>query len=250
MLVSVHNLASDGFDRGAAAYERGRPGYPRDAVEWIATSLGITAGRTVVDLGAGTGKFTRLLVPTGARVIAVEPVAGMRDQFRRAVPGVTILEGTAQAIPLPTASADAVTAAQAFHWFATRESLDEIRRVLREGGGLGLIWNRRDQRDPLQATIETIIRPYRGRAPAHEWDRWREALRESPAFAASGERQFSHQQTVDRDGLLDRVASTSFIASLADAERAAVLKEVGDLVAGQASIVLPYITDVFIYRRL
>jgi SAM-dependent methyltransferase len=250
VLVSVHDLASHGFDRGAAAYERGRPDYPLDAVEWIVANLGITAGRTVIDLGAGTGKFTRLLVPTGARVIAVEPVAGMRHEFQRAMPGVSVLKGTAQAIPLPSASADAVTAAQAFHWFATRESLDEIHRVLREGGGLGLIWNRRDQRDPLQATIETMIRPYRGRAPAHERDRWRDAMQESSAFGLLGERRFSHRQTVDRDGLLDRVASTSFIASLAEAERVTVLNAVAELVAGQARIVLPYVTDVFIYRRL
>jgi len=247
--VAIHEAAAEGFGRAAAAYERGRPGYPDEAVEWIATTLGITRGATVIDLGAGTGKFSRMLLRTGARVIAVEPVAAMRSELVRAAPGVDVVDGTAQAIPCADASANAVTAAQSFHWFAGAESIREIHRVLRTGGGLGLIWNRRDQRDPLQASIDAIVRRYRGAAPTHEWDRWREAITATPLFGAAGRRQFRHVQVVDADRLVDRVLSISFIAALADDQRLAVADRVRTLARGEARFALPYITDAFLFWR-
>src|SRR5207244_7958461 len=134
--------------------------------DWLVTSLGIGQGTTVIDLGAGTGKFTRMLRPTGARIIAIEPVPAMRDELGRAVLGVEILDGCAEAIPCADGSADAITAAQAFHWFAGVPALTEMHRVLREGGGLGLIWNRRDQGDALQASLDAIIRRNPGGPPA------------------------------------------------------------------------------------
>src|SRR5207249_290058 len=106
-----------GFSAGSAAYARGRPSYPPEAVDLITTELGVGPGSKVVDLAAGTGKFTALLVPSGADVVAVEPVTQMGDELRQAVPGVEALEGTAEAIPLPDGSVDALTVAQAFHWF-------------------------------------------------------------------------------------------------------------------------------------
>ena len=145
--MPVHEVAL-GFDSTAAAYERGRPDYPPAAVEALVEALAIGPASTVVDLGAGTGKLTRLLVPTGARVVAVEPLAGMRAELATAVRGVEVLDGTAEAMPLGDGRADAVVAAQAFHWFADHQSLSEIHRVLRPGGGLGLVWNVRDQSVP------------------------------------------------------------------------------------------------------
>src|SRR5256885_15113017 len=129
--MSVHWRAAEGFGRAAAAYERGRPGYPQAALDWMVERLGITPDSTVVDLGAGTGKFSRMMRATGARVIAVEPVAAMRVELARAVPGIEVLDGTAEAIPWPDASADAVTAAQAFHWVGGPAALSEIHRVFR-----------------------------------------------------------------------------------------------------------------------
>src|SRR3989442_11822704 len=137
--MSVHWRAAEGFERAAAAYERGRPGYPQAAIDWMVERLRITPGSTVVDLGAGTGKFSRMLHAAGARVIALEPVAAMRAELATAVPGVEVLDGTAEAIPCADASADAVTAAQAFHRFAGQAALSGIPRVLRPAGGLGLI---------------------------------------------------------------------------------------------------------------
>ncbi|TMG16574.1 MAG: class I SAM-dependent methyltransferase, partial [Chloroflexi bacterium] len=109
--MSVHWRAAEGFGRAAAAYERGRPGYPQAAIDWMVERLRITPGATVVDLGAGTGKFSRMMHAAGARVIAIEPVAAMRAELASAVPGVAVLDGTAEAIPCADASADAVTAA-------------------------------------------------------------------------------------------------------------------------------------------
>src|SRR5205807_9164156 len=165
-----------------------------------------------------------------------------------AVPAVAVLAGTAEASRGADASADAVMGAQAFHWFSGASALSEIHRVLRPAGGLGLIWNRRDTRDLLQAAIDAIIRPYRGQAPTHERDQWREPMMASALFQPAGAHQFRHEQTVDRDGLVDRVLSISFIATLPDDERSAVGDQVGKLV-NQPPIRLPYLTEVFLFRR-
>jgi len=119
-------------------YERARPEYPQDAVDWIAQELGLHAGRTVLDVGAGTGKLTRALVETGARVIAVEPGEAMLGQLRHAVPRAEALLGAAENIPLADDSVDALTVGQAFHWFRHDEALPELHRVLRTGGGIAL----------------------------------------------------------------------------------------------------------------
>src|SRR4029450_13324531 len=121
----------------AEAYAGGRPGYPAAAVAWLARRLALGPGRTVVDLGAGTGQLSRLLGETGARVVAVEPV----EEMRTLLTGVEVLAGTAESIPLPDASADAVTAAQAFHWFDGPTALAEIAGVLAPGGAPAPVWN-------------------------------------------------------------------------------------------------------------
>ncbi len=118
-----------------------------------------------MDLGAGTGKFTRLLARTGARVVAVEPVDAMRAQLAEALPQVQALAGSAQSIPLANGFADALVCAQAFHWFATVEALEEMRRVLTAEGRLGLVWNVRDESLDWVAEITRIITPYEGDAP-------------------------------------------------------------------------------------
>ena len=126
-------------------YERSRPGYPEDAVRWLAGEKPCD----VVDLGAGTGKLTRTLVELGHRVTAVEPLPEMLDQLRAAVPEATAVRGGAEAIPLPAESADVVTVAQAFHWFDHGPALLEIARVLRPGGHIALVWNVRDESEAL-----------------------------------------------------------------------------------------------------
>jgi SAM-dependent methyltransferase len=247
--VSVPERAIEGFGRGASAYERGRPGYPKEAVDWICERLQIGPTSTVVDVGAGTGKFTRMIAPRCARLYAVEPSVGMREELKKVVPQATVLDATAQAIPLPDGFVDAVTAAQSFHWFATERVLTELHRVLRPDGGLGLVWNRRDLHHPLQLALEDVIGRYRGGTPAHENDRWMDAIRATSRFSPIGERQFAYEQKLDRGRLVDRVLSISFIAALDQPERDKVAREVESKAGATTEFELPYRTEVYLFRR-
>jgi SAM-dependent methyltransferase len=139
--LARRRLAAPSFARSADAYERARPGYAPEAVTFLAERLGLGPGRVVVDLAAGTGKLARQLVPSGARVVAVEPLAEMRSLIPE---GIEVLDGTAEAIPLPDDFADAFTVAQAFHWFDAEAALREIERVMRTDGLLALVSNRRE----------------------------------------------------------------------------------------------------------
>ena len=152
-MTKIHPVAAKGFTAGAVNYVEGRPEYPPEIEEWLTQDLGLSAGKTALDLGAGTGKFSPRLLATRATVIAVEPVQAMLDQLIRQYPGVEARSGTAEAIPIEDASVDAVVCAQAFHWFATREALHEIRRVLKPGGAFGLVWNLRDESVPWVAAL-------------------------------------------------------------------------------------------------
>lgn len=133
------------FGDVADRYERARPLYPDAALAHLAARCGLLPGTPVLDLGAGTGKLTRQLAALGAEVVAVEPSAGMRAQLAANLPGVQVVDATAEDIPLRDASVDIVTAGQAFHWFRTTAALDEIARVLRPGGWLALLWNERPE---------------------------------------------------------------------------------------------------------
>jgi ubiquinone/menaquinone biosynthesis C-methylase UbiE len=242
----IHPRASVGFARAAAAYERGRPGYPAAALDFLAARLELRPGRTVVDLAAGTGKLTRPLLATGAEVVAVEPVAEMR----KALPaGARALEGTAEAIPLAAASADAVTVAQAFHWFDGDAALAEIHRVLRPGGTLALIWNRRRMDDPLNQAVEELVGPYRGHTPALRTNAWRAAFERTQLFGPLEEHLFPNEQSLDSDGLADRVASISFIAALDEAARAEVLRAARGL-AADGPVTVRHDTEALLCERL
>jgi SAM-dependent methyltransferase len=246
MRGGVHAAAARGFARSAGAYERARPEYPPAAIDWLRERLGLGPGRRVVDLAAGTGKLTRPLAGTGAEVVAVEPVAEMRARIG---PGAAeVLDGTAEAMPLADASADAVTVGQAFHWFDGPAALAEIHRVLRPGGALALVWNRRPLDDPVHAAIEALMAPHRGDAPVHRSGAWRAALEETVLFGALEERAFPHAQDMDADALADRVGSTSVIAALPDGPRAEVLAEVRALAAG-GPMRLTYVCEVFACDR-
>jgi SAM-dependent methyltransferase len=237
----VHRSAAIGFARGVEAYERARPDYPPEAIAYLARELDLWRDRVVVDLAAGSGKLTRPLAALGCEVIAVEPV----DEMRAAIgDAARALAGTAEAIPLPDDSADAVTVGQAFHWFDGPAALAEIERVLRPGGGLALVWNRRPiESSELQAAISEIIAPYRGDVPAHASGAWRDAF----AGRALTEWTFAFTQTLDADGLADRVGSTSFIAALEDEERRGVLERIRALVGG-GSVEVPYVCEIHLWR--
>lgn len=254
-MTAIHHAAAQGFSNQADAYARGRPDYPAALDTWLKTTLQLGPGKTVVDLGAGTGKFTRLVAATGASVIAVEPVARMRAQLSAALPAVTALEGSAEAIPLADASADAIVCAQAFHWFANAAAMAEIRRVLRPGGRLGLIWNVRDESVDWVARLTAIMTPHEGDAPRFykgDWKRVFPADGFGPLAVAS--LPYEHRGPAQQV-IVDRVMSVSFIAALPPAGQDAVRAQLQAVIADTPAlagpeVAFPYRTDAYSCERL
>jgi SAM-dependent methyltransferase len=250
-MTPTHPTAAAGFGRAADVYERGRPAYPPEAVTYLASHLGLAAGATVLDLAAGTGKLTRMLTQTGATVIAVEPVEAMRSVLAAGLPGVDVREGTAEAIPVADGSVDAITVAQAFHWFDAERAFADIHRALRPGGGLGLIWNAFDTSVDWVAAMQALVHIHGRGEPQYGRSGWREALVASGLFGPLTERTFGLVQELETDGLLARIGSTSYIATLPDADREQLFHEVRALVADlPRPLRLPYRTDTFTTRRV
>jgi ubiquinone/menaquinone biosynthesis C-methylase UbiE len=243
---SIHPAARH-FDRAADDYERSRPTFPPEAIEHLRRELGLEPGRTVLDLAAGTGKLTRLLVPSGARVVAVEPLPAMRAVLEKAAPDAEALEGTAEAIPLEDGSVDAVTVAQAFHWFDRDAAYREIHRVLRPDGALALVWNSRDSSNPLHAAINEVLRPLRGTASiSHEWD----ATARAELFSDFELWTHPWAEPYDRELLRTRIRSISFVAGLPADEQAEVLDRVVAAADGLPErFDFVYVTEIFICRR-
>jgi SAM-dependent methyltransferase len=237
-------------------YERARPGYPPDAVRHLAERLGLREGRRLVDVGAGTGKLTRELVPTGAEVVAVEPVAGMRAVLADSLPDVEVVDGTAEELPLAMDTVDAVVAGQAFHWFDPWMALSEMRRVLRDRGGVGLVWNVRDDQVRWVRRWTELLAPVSDGAPRERLSRWRDALDRTTLFSDPETATFPNPQLVAPEVLLDRVASTSFVAALDVPARRSLLDDFRDLLEsdpetrGRTEITVPYRTEVHTFRRL
>lgn len=233
------------FGAAAAAYERGRPGYPPQAIDWL---LPPGAAR-VLDLGAGTGKLARQLRDRGLDVIAVEPSDGMREQLRAAVPGVAVLAGTAEQIPLPGRSVDAVLVAQAWHWVDPAVAVPEVARVLTPGGRLGLLWNIRDEREEWVARLGALLGSARTSPDSSDPS---SVVSHSPPvgppFGPVERRDFEWAHHLSPDALADMVASRSYVITLPAADRAALLGEVRELarthpaLAGAGEIALPYVT--------
>jgi SAM-dependent methyltransferase len=216
------------FGRVAEAYERGRPGYAEEALD----ALGLPASAVVLDLAAGTGKLTRQLVPRFARVLAVEPLEGMRAQLERIVPGAEVLAGTAESIPLEDDAVDAVFVGEAFHWFGNEVAVAEIARVLRPGGTLAVLFNRRDgelvPRLPQSArdTLDelSLKKPPEVTVSSGLW----RAPFPGP-FEPLREASFPNPVEWDRAGMLANIASWSTVAGLPD-QGAALLARLEELV--------------------
>jgi SAM-dependent methyltransferase len=242
----IDPVAAAGFGSAAEVYERARPSYPPEAIDWLLMRTGVGLDDTIVDLGAGTGKLTRLLVPSGARVIAVEPV----PEMRALIGAGEAIDGTAEAIPLADGCAALVTVAQAFHWFDLDRALPEIHRVLRPGGCLALVWNMRDLGDPVQRGVEELLAPYRGRLSAQREGTWRAPFAASPLFGDLETAEFRYEQRFTAADLEDRVASTSFVAAMSEEERRPLLDQVRALVADHDEpFPFPYATEVIVSRR-
>ncbi|MDQ4096893.1 MAG: methyltransferase domain-containing protein [Actinomycetota bacterium] len=208
--------------------------------------LDIGPGRTVVDLAAGTGKLTRLLLPTGARLIAVEPMPGMRAELARTLPGVDVSDGTAEQMALADDSVDAVVVAQAFHWFDGERALPEIHRVLAPGGGLAMVWNVRDRTVEWVERLTQIMDRHCAGVPRYRSGEWKRAFEAGTLFGPLEFRCYPFDHEVDADTIMDRVRSTSWIAVLAEAERGPLLDEVRALFDGMPDrFPAPYHTELW-----
>ena len=255
-MSDIHRSAAEGFTASAAKYVQGRPDYPAELDDWLRSDLALSPGKVVLDLGAGTGKFVPHLLRTGASVVAIEPVAAMLAQLIQMNPGVDAKQGSAEAIPLAAASVDAVVCAQSFHWFAHKEALAEIGRVLKPGGVLGLIWNVRDERIAWVAELRRIFDAHAGDAPRFHTQAWRGVF-PAEGFDQIRERQVAHGHTGSpQHVILDRVLSTSFIAALCAAERQRIAEQVWELIsttselAGKTEVTMPYVTATYSWRKV
>ena len=214
--MPAHDPNGRRFGEVADAYERGRPSYPVAIVDWLLSSR----PDRVVDLGAGTGKFTRDLVGRVGEVVAVEPDAGMRAAMARVLPGVVALAGIAERIPLPDRSVDAVVAAQAWHWVDPAAAVPEVARILRPGGMLGLVWNDRDEGDPWVATLSAVLEEF-GTNP----DSGYEPVVGLP-FGPLERTEVRWTSHVSVDGVVDMIASRSYVIALADVARSDLIARV------------------------
>lgn len=246
----VHPRAAQGFSASSRAYERGRPSFPAAAVDLVRRTLGAQAGATILDVGAGTGKFTRLLVGGGVRLVAVEPVGPMRAILREEVPSALAVAGVAERLPLRAGAVDGIVVAQAFHWFDGVRALEEFQRVLRPGGAVTLVWNVRDERVPWVGAISKVIEPLRSGTPSHRDAAWRDALAASHAFTVPVEETFPNEQPMTPETIVDRHLSISFVATQPRAERERVAEAIRHIVAtdpatrGRASFGFPQRTLV------
>jgi SAM-dependent methyltransferase len=252
----VHPAAAVGFDREAATYARVRPSYPPQVIEVLATE-GVHPGARVCDLGAGTGIFTNLLVNAGYDVVAVEPTAGMRDEFASNGPHTEILDGTAEAIPLADGSVDAVTVAQAFHWFDAPAALAETHRVLADDGVLMLVWNVRDESVDWVRAVTDLVHERSGGRPYHDHREfsWSDVVARAGGFGPLQEMRFPNPVPSSPRLVVDRVRSTSFVAAMDRPAMDSLLAEVADLIAthpdtaGRDHFEYPHDTAVYSCHR-
>jgi SAM-dependent methyltransferase len=224
------------FGSAAAAYERGRPSYPPEAIDWLLPG----DARQVLDLGAGTGKLTTRLVERGLDVVAVDPIPEMLEVLRASLPETRALLGTAEDIPLPDNSVDAVLVAQAWHWVDAARAIPEVARVLRPGGRLGLVWNTRDERLGWVRNLGEII------GADGERDRFDVAL--SVSFAEPERHQVEWTNYLTPQALIDLVSSRSYCITSPAEVRSTTLDRVRELLAthpalaNSAGLALPYVT--------
>ena len=231
------------FDQAVDAYERGRPGYPHAAIDLVLPP----DARDVVDLGAGTGKLTRGLLGRGLEITAVEPLAGMREQLERSLPGVTVVAGTAEALPLSDASADAIVGGQMWHWVDRQKAVPEVHRVLRPGGVLGLLWNVRAIEPGWSQDLDDLLTSAQPaqEIPHHVGPPFEQVLRQDVVWTMA----------MTRARLLDMIGSRSYVILLPPAERADLLARVAAIVDGHPDLrgrqefEYPFVTECSVFRR-
>lgn len=237
---------STSFGAAADTYEAGRPSYPAEAVAWMLQPVR-EGGRAlrVADVGAGTGKLTRVIVESGAEVIAIDPDLGMLERLRANVVGVPTFVGRAESLPLPDAALDAVVLGQAWHWVDVPTASAEVARVLRVGGVLGMVWNIRDERTPWVRRLTAAMHG------SHAEEMMADGGPDvAPPFGDLEEHSWRWTRPMTRDDLFAMARSRSYVLTAEPAERARIERALAELcddigAVGDAVVDLPYVTRAF-----
>lgn len=228
--MSLHPLA-ERFASVADQYEHGRPEYAPAVVGAMMAELCLQPGGAVLDLAAGTGKLARALLAAGLDVVAVEPQGALRDVLAANIGSERVREGLAEAIPLKDASVDAVAIADAFHWFDQRAALEEIRRVLRPGGGLAVLSTIPDWRGATWADeLGSLVAGLRPEHPYFDGPPWQDSIRASGHWTDPREVRVTTSQRADPERIVDHLASISWVAALPDDRRADTIAQMHTLV--------------------
>jgi SAM-dependent methyltransferase len=248
-LPTVEELRTVGFASASDVYERGRPGYPRALIDFLLQAIGERPAPLVLDIAAGTGKLTRQMTQAGARCVAVEPSASMLQVLRSTTPEAAALAGSAEALPIANASVDLVTVAQAFHWFDVDRSVNEMKRVLRPGGLVAIVWNQRDDTVPWIAELGRTIDPS-SLSPRHNGESFGQAVEDLQAMGGFDHCSFRHEVEMSKGQIEEMVASRSYVRVLDEPRRQGVLDRVRHLVSTMPEpISVMYNTHVFTARR-
>jgi len=229
-------------------YAAERPGYPK------ALMSDLPLADTIIELGAGTGKFTALLAQTGKRIFAVEPIPELAARIgSERLANVEVLIGSAEAIPVSDRAAGLICCATAFHWFDYVRATGEIVRTLEQGGALALIWNVPDNRTGWVMAFADVLDGYAGSTPRRIHGKWRTIFSDA-RFEHVTTNFHPHVQPMTPSRIVDRAMSVSFIAGLPYRKQQVVRRKITSIVdnepsfAGKNSIDFPYVTEVHIFR--
>ncbi len=245
-----HPVAVSGFSSDPWRYERGRPGYPPEAVRFVLETVPNGPEDLILDVGAGTGKLTRALTPTAATVVAIEPVQGMVRLLPELAPDAHVVIGVAESLPVAPGSVSVVTVGQAFHWFDSDRAWAEFARVLRPGGAVALVWNARLREVEWVDRVWSLMDRIEKTAPWRNPDR-PDRFAPHPAFADVEQASFRHTVGMDEDTVIARVMSVSHVAVLPAPHRRTLEREISAILAGvDGPLDITYRTDVVIRRRL